>query len=82
MFKCINTDNSSYFTNKLPGHDHNTRHFSLSQFNTPKYNKTQSQNFFLYQGVKLWNWLPLSIKETKSLAKFKKQIKILLTAST
>ena len=59
-----------YFKDKLsshqPSHIHNTRHRTNSNFNTPRFNHSKIQNFYLYQVIPIWNSLPNSLKNYTS----------------
>ena len=81
FYKCYNLpDKNYYFHNKIipyiPSHSHSTRFISLSKINIPPYNKSMSQNFFLYQSVIIWNSLPESIKLCNSLNRFQRKLKL------
>ena len=78
MYRCIYNDDHTYFNNKLlkPIHAHSTRFTHSFQYNIPHYNKSLSHNFFLYQGVRVWNSLPYEMKTIDSFKKFKYKLKL------
>ena len=51
-----------YFKRELfshqTSHRHNTRHRTNNNFNTPLFNRSKSQNLFLYRLITIWNSLP------------------------
>ena len=82
LLKAFNTNTLNfhqYFQNKLsyhqPSHMYSTRHKTNSNFNTPLFNQTKTQFFYLCQVIPLWNSLPSSLKNCTSEFTFKKQIK-------
>ena len=79
FFKCITMGHHEYFIlkfyNFLPNHGHMTRFNTSYHFNTPKFNKALGQKFFFYQGIHLYNKLSDILKDVRSLALFKKQLK-------
>ena len=80
MYRCIYSDDHTYFNNRLlnlqPIHAHSTRFTHSFQYNIPHYNKSLSHNFFIYQGVRVWNFLPYEIKTIDSFKKFKYKLKL------
>ena len=50
-------------------HDYNTRNRNL--LNTPRFNRTATQNSFVYQQITKWNNIPVDIKESNNSYKFK-----------
>ena len=88
LLKAFNTNTPNfhqYFKDKLsshqPSHMHNTRHRTNSNFNTPLFNHSKTQNCYLCQVIPIWNSLPNSLKNCTSKFTFKKQIKSHLVAS-
>ena len=70
--------NHEYFSNQIielrAVHSYSTR-FSLSDcLNFPLYSRTKCQNSFLYRAIKLWNEIPLALREAPS-KKFKSQLR-------
>lgn len=54
-------------------HNHSTR--NRHQLIIPRFNRTSSQNSFIYTCVKLWNDLPQSVKDANSSQLFKSRLK-------
>ena len=54
---------------RATNHDYNTRNRNL--LNTPRFNRTATQNSFVYQQITKWNNIPVDIKEANNLSKFK-----------
>ena len=82
VFKCLHGCAPAYLSDMI-GVKHNARYNLRSSLGVnlviPKYKyKTFGQRTFGYQGPKLWNTIPSELKETKSLASFKKQLKTFL----
>ena len=50
-------------------HDYNTRNRNL--LNIPRFNRTATQNSFVYQQIIKWNNIPSDLKEANSGSKFK-----------
>ena len=82
MFE-INQENNSNFlqnefvkTKKL--HSHNTRQSTDLGFSLPSISTNFKKNFLTFDGVKLWNSLPMELKNTRSKHPFKKLMKIYL----
>ena len=72
--KKLKTDYISPKVNPImESHDYNTRHGANLQI--IRFNRTQSQNSFLYQSVKVWNSLPHEIKSVPTNLQFKKKLK-------
>ena len=80
LLKAFNTNTLNfhqYFKDKLsshqPFHMHNTRHRTNSNFNTPPFNYSKIQNFYLYQVIPIYyNSLQNSLKNCTSKFTFKK----------
>ena len=68
-------------TNYNLTNNHNTRHRTNSNFNTPLFNHSKTQKCYLYQVIPIWNSLPNSLKNCSSKFTFKKQIKRHVLAS-
>ena len=73
----INQENSGNFlqkefmkTSKL--HCYNTRQSSDLGFSLPSISTNFKRNFLTFDGVKIWNSLPLEIKSTRNKNPFKK----------
>ena len=88
LLKTFNTNTLNYhqyFKDKLsshqPSHMHNIRHRTNSNFNTPLFNHSKTQKYYLYQVIPIWNSLPNSLKNCTSKFTFQKQIKSYLLAS-
>ena len=66
-----------YFKDKLffhqPSHMHNTRHRTNSNFNTPLFNDSKTQKYYLYQVIPIWNSLPKLLKNCTSKFTLKKK---------
>ena len=54
-------------------HDHNTRHRNTLAF--PRHNTTKFEKQVIYNGLKLYNKLPIHIREIKEIKKFKHSLK-------
>ena len=69
------TDNE--FHNRLNPFSNNHNHFTRNRNNLvlPRYNKTKSQTCFLYQSIKQWSNVPISIQTAPSLRSFKRKLK-------
>ena len=76
----IKPNHSHYFSHKLlnlrTNHGLNTRFNSSNLISIPRYNKTTSQNQFLYSAIKNYNLLPPLIKDIENYEKFKKMLKV------
>ena len=83
----INQENSGNFlqkefmkTSKL--HCYNTRQSSDLGFSLPSISTNFKRNFLTFDGVKIWNSLPLEIKSTRNKNPFKKMMKKYLLQSS
>lgn len=56
-------------------HDYHTRNQAKVSVQIPLYTKTHTQRFLFYYGPKLYNLLPLMIRNIKSIIIFKKEIR-------
>ncbi len=59
----------------IPSHSHDTRHVLNNRYLIPSYNKTVSQNQFLYNCVVRWNALPSSLTSITCTETFKRKLK-------
>ena len=75
MYNVFTRTAPSYLLNglKFVSHSYNTRSSRLA-YVIPKVN-TQGSHTFYYQGIKLWNSLPIFLKESNSREEFKKGCK-------
>ena len=80
--KCVYGTDHMYFSDKinnlLPIHSHDTRFASQDSYNVPRYKKSISHNFFLYNSIILWNNLPSNIKSIINPKKFKSKLKLFI----
>ena len=77
MYKIYNRLAPSYLCQSgfiCDSHSHNTRYSTMS-FNVPNV-KSNGKVTFNYSGIVLWNKLPIRVKESKELNKFKKSCKL------
>ena len=63
-------------SNLIPVHNHSTRFMSNNKYTLPEYNKTVSQNQFLFNVIKIWNLLPQPVRDVQESVKFKSKLKI------
>ena len=79
LYKVLHLQNHLYYYGKLmpliPQHNRQTRAISFKNFNTPFFRKSKSKKSFIYQAIKTWNNLTITIKDSKSLPTFKKSVK-------
>ena len=81
MFKVFRDSNGTYdyllqfMSSYQPTHEYNTRDRPLR---LPTVSKERYRQSFIYQGTKLWNDIPNSMKELNSLYTFKRHCKSLL----
>ena len=70
---------SAYFHDKMlrliPSHSHDTRHIDQNNLNLPSLRKALCQKQFFHQSIIIWNSLPLYIRRSPTLARFKKELK-------
>ena len=81
MFKILNSMNRiGSFNDKIESfyrnHGYSTRYFN--NFNLPFYRTGLCQRSVFYQGPKLWNLLPVILKNCRSVYSFKKNFKCFL----
>ena len=78
MFKTINSNSYPFINNILTDlqwqHNQNTR--KISVYRLPPTRILCDYNSFVFQGVKLWNSLPLSVRNSTSMYSFKKEAKL------
>ena len=63
-------------SNPIPVHNHSTRFMSNNKYTLPEYNKTVSQNQFLFNVIKIYNLLPQPVRDVQEPVKFKSKLKI------
>ena len=77
VFKCLNNLAPPYLLNEFNHsrdfHSYNTRHRDLLR--TPLAKTTKYQGSFRFSGTKIWNSLPLGLRRTHDLNKFKSGLK-------
>ena len=76
MFKSINLNHDCYFLSLLVRnadvHSLNTR--NGNDYVLPLYNRSITQRCILFCAIKLWNGLPIQLKQLGSIGVFKKKI--------
>ena len=87
FFKIMNdVDCNSYFVERIHAfqvdHHHQTRAVSNQNLTLPLYRNSRFQNSFLYQGLQLWNNLPLAIRNIHRIGLFKSNVRLLLLDNT
>ena len=87
FFKIMNdVDCNSYFVERIHAfqvdHHHQTRAVSNQNLTLPFYRNSRFQNSFLYQGLQLWNNLPLAIRNIHRIGLFKSNVRLLLLDNT
>ena len=79
MYEYSKRQKNDYISPKLGRnmevHNHNTR--QSSNLLVTRFNRSKSQNSFVYQSVKIWNSLPATIKSASTSIKFKQKLKTL-----
>ena len=69
----------SYFKARISGlqnvHSYSTRFRSNNCLVTPQYSKSRCFGSFLYNSIKVWNTLPIEIREIGNFGKFKRKLK-------
>lgn len=68
---CLPDYLSSNLTTVAQTHGHETR--GRNNFRIPNYTKAMTQNSLFYKGLKLYNSLPLEIKQSNTINEFKKK---------
>ena len=83
VFKCLNNLAPPYLLNEFSYsrdfHSYNTRHRDLLR--PPLAKTTKYQGSFRFSGTKIWNSLPLDLRRTHDLNKFKSGLKKHLRSS-
>ena len=83
VFKCLNNLAPPYLLNEFSHsrdfHSYNTRHRDLLR--PPLAKTTKYQGSFKFSGTKIWNYLPLDLRRTHDLNKFKSGLKKNLRSS-
>ena len=62
-------------TNLIPQHNKHTRFALSTDYSVPMYCKTTGQNQYFYNAIKLWNALPMSLREIPRTDIFKSKLK-------
>ena len=80
MYRIIQLNNHEFLAAKLlsyqNSHSHETRSVQNQNLNLPLFRKSKCQRSFLYNGIKIWNTLPLNIRTVQEdLNSFKKLLK-------
>ena len=77
LYKLLKNRNNDYLAQYLRSyselHNHNTR--NNSSLIIPRFNLSTSQNSFVYQSIKSWNSLPLTIQKSSSICTFNSKLK-------
>ena len=80
FYKCFNLGIHSYFTehirNYVPVHSHRTRFTDNERLNLPRHRLASSQKYFLYSSIKVWNTLPMYLRNLSSMNSFKSNLKL------
>ena len=78
MYKCLNGLVPNYlqnlFTHRCTSYNLRNQEYKIT---LPKPRTDFLKRSFSYSGAKLWNDLPLSIRSSSSLAKFKREINLI-----
>ena len=80
MYRIIQLNNHEFLAAKLlsyqNSHSHETRSVQNQNLNLPLFRKSKCQRSFLYNGIQIWNTLPLNIRIVQDdLNSFKKLLK-------
>jgi len=79
LYRVVKLNHHPYFmrnfANLLPQHSHSTRFSSQVRFLPPFYSKSLCQKHFMFQSISLWNALPAELRESRSLARFRTDLK-------
>lgn len=79
FYKFSNNILFSYFNNKInlliPIHDHSTRFTVSNNYSLPIVSKTVSLNQFLFNAIKIWNNLPVYIRNLQNYLCFKSKLR-------
>jgi len=75
-FKALHTDRPPYVSDRLQNHEPKTsmRSSSSHQLLVPRQKLTFGSRAFRFSGPRIWNSLPVSIRETKSLPTFRRHL--------
>ena len=87
IYKIMNEEDcNSFFFDRIQtfqvDHPHQTRAVSNQNLTLPFYRNNSFQNSFLYQGLQLWNNLPISIRNVNNSKSFKGNVRSLLLNNT
>ena len=78
-FKCLKGYGpqyfSDFFTVQSDVHDYHTRSTTRKDFYVPRWSTKYGQRSFQYRAAKVWNTLPVEIKQTTVLYTFKSDLK-------
>lgn len=69
---------NTHFERLIPNHNYPTRHADNMKYNTPDMRLSKCFNSFIYKGVKIWNELPIEIRNLPTLSVFKRRLKFYL----
>ena len=77
VYKCLHNLSPNYLTNllKVRQSNYNTRSSSRTPLHTPRTYKSVGDQAFTAFAPKLWNNLPVNLKECTSISTFKKMLK-------
>ena len=79
LYNELNSGAPSYFNSKVeslqPVHPHDTRFVSNSSLVSPRYSSARGQKSFLFQVIAFWNKLPSTLRNSRSFAIFKRNLK-------
>ena len=79
LYQAINCDRDSYFSVRIQSfqnqHNHNTRSQNTELLSLPMRSFSKSQNCFIYKGLKFWNELPVSVRNSENIRIFKRMAK-------
>ena len=77
MYKCLNGLAPNYlsdmFDYESDFHSYPCRNFRALCLNIPKFNSELYRSSIMYQGVHIWNGLPIHVKQCKSVASFHRE---------
>ena len=79
MYQLISMGQHNYFVDKIASlqinHNHTTRSSTSQNLSIPLYRYTKCQKSLTFVGTKFWNELPISIRNSENIIKFKKNLK-------
>ena len=82
MYQIIKQDHHPYLMNRIEGnqirHNISTRFSRTEMLTLPFMRFTKCQRSFIYTGIKVWNKLPIEIRNTDKLNTFKRSLKSFL----